>query len=246
MPKGGRLTIETREIEMDPTFARYEPESRASHYVLLSVSDNGCGMSPEVQAHIFEPFFTTKALGQGTGLGLSVVHGIVKQNQGHITLESGCDKGTTFKIYLPRAREPMADTLQKTTSKPVGGGETILLVEDENPVREVTVLMLETLGYKVLQAASGEEAINIAKERCEEIDLLMTDVVMPDMSGRDLAEKLWHFDSGLKVLFQSGYTGVAVLRHGGLHSEAAFLQKPFGMDLLATKVRESLEVPQST
>jgi two-component system, cell cycle sensor histidine kinase and response regulator CckA len=246
MPKGGRLTIETREIEMDLTFARHEPESRASHYVLLSISDNGCGMSPEVQAHIFEPFFTTKALGQGTGLGLSVVHGIVKQNQGHITLESVSDKGTTFKIYLPRAREPIADTLQKTTSKPLGGGETILLVEDENLVREVTVLMLETLGYKVLQAASGEEAINIAKERREEIDLLMTDVVMPDMSGRDLAEMLWHFDSGLKVLFQSGYTGVAVLRHGDLHSEAAFLQKPFGMDLLATKVRESLEVPQST
>jgi PAS domain S-box-containing protein len=244
MPKGGRLTIETRGLEQNPTFLQNEPGSPTTHYLLLSVSDNGCGMSPEVQARIFEPFFTTKALGQGTGLGLSVVHGIVKQNQGHITVESGTATGTTFKIYLPTASEPLASAREKTTSKPLGGGETILLVEDENPVREVTVLMLETLGYKVLQAASGEEAIEVMTERCDEIDLLMTDVVMPDMSGRDLAEKLWHFHSGLKVLFQSGYTGVAVLRHGGLDAKASFLQKPFGMDLLARKVRESLQGPE--
>ena len=241
MPDGGRLTIETREIELDPSFAGNEPRSRHRHYVLLSVRDTGSGISPEVQARIFEPFFTTKPVGQGSGLGLSVVHGIVKQNQGHIALESGSGKGTTFKIYLPAARKRLAKAVQKTTVKALGGGETILLVEDENPVRAVTVLMLETLGYKVLQAASGEEAINIAKECCEEIDLLMTDVVMPGMSGRDLAEALWHSHSDLKVLFQSGYKGVAVLRHGGLHGEAGFLQKPFGIGLLAKKVRESLD-----
>jgi PAS domain S-box-containing protein len=242
MPKGGNLTIETREVELDPTYAKNQPEPRPNHHVLLSVSDTGCGMTPEVQARIFEPFFTTKPLGQGTGLGLSVVHGIVKQNQGYIALESGSGTGTTFKIYLPPVRKPLAGATQKATSKPVGGSETILLVEDENPVRAVTVLMLETLGYKVLQASSGEEALSVANENREEINLLMTDVVMPDMSGRDLADKLWQFHSGLKVLFQSGYTGAAVLRHGGLHAEAAFLQKPFGMGVLARKVRESLEL----
>jgi two-component system cell cycle sensor histidine kinase/response regulator CckA len=181
-------------------------------------------------------------MGQGTGLGLSVVHGIVKQNQGYIALESASGTGTTFKIYLPPAGVPLTSAVESDTSRPVGGSETILLVEDEDPVRAVTGLMLETLGYRVLQAESGEEALSVANANRKEIDLLMTDVVMPDMSGRELADKLWHFNSGLKVLFQSGYTGAAVLRHGVQHAEVAFLQKPFGIGLLARKVRESLEL----
>ena len=242
MANGGRLTIVTREVELDLKYAGNQPEPRPDRYVVLSVCDTGCGMSPEVQARIFEPFFTTKSMGQGTGLGLSVVHGIVEQNQGHIAFESGLGTGTTFKIYLPPVSKPLASAVQTDTAKPVGGSETILLVEDEDTVRAVTLLMLETLGYRVLQAESGEKALSVANENRKEIDLLMTDVVMPDMSGRELADKLWHINSGLKVLFQSGYNGAAVLRHGVHHAEVAFLQKPFGISLLATKVRESLEL----
>jgi two-component system, cell cycle sensor histidine kinase and response regulator CckA len=242
MAKGGSLTIETGEAELNLNYAKNQPEPLPDHYVVLSVSDTGCGMSPEVQARIFEPFFTTKPMGQGTGLGLSVVHGIVKQNQGYIALESASGTGTTFKIYLPPSGMPLTSAVESDTFRPVGGSETILLVEDEDPVRAVTGLMLETLGYRVLQAESGEEALSVANENRKEIDLLMTDVVMPDMSGRELADKLWHFNSGLKVLFQSGYTGAAVLRHGVQHAEVAFLQKPFGIGLLARKVRESLEL----
>ncbi len=242
MARGGSLTIETGEAELNLNYAKNQPEPHPDRYVVLSVSDTGCGMSPEVQARIFEPFFTTKPMGQGTGLGLSVVHGIVKQNQGYIALESVSGRGTTFKIYLPPAGMPLASAVESDSSGPVGGSETILLAEDEEPVRAVTALMLETLGYRVLQAESGEEALSVANENHKKIDLLMTDVVMPDMSGRELADKLWYFHSDLKVLFQSGYTGAAVLRHGVQHAEVAFLQKPFGIGLLARKVREILEL----
>lgn len=245
MPNGGRLTIETREAELQSVYAKAHLGARPGHHVLLAVSDTGCGISPEIQARIFEPFFTTKPVGQGTGLGLSVVHGIIKQSGGHITVESAPGTGTTFKIYLPAVPdEPLATLAPSAPSKPVGGSETILLVEDEELMRAVTARLLGTLGYRVLEASSGEEASHLAEASgLEKIDLLMTDVVMPDMSGRDLADKLRHRRPGLKVLFQSGYTGEVVVRHGVSHAGVTFLQKPFRLDTLAKKVRAVLESP---
>ncbi|MBV9489942.1 MAG: response regulator [Verrucomicrobia bacterium] len=243
MPKGGRLIIETRDVEFDAVYAKAQPDVRPSRYVLLAVTDTGCGMTPEVQARIFEPFFTTKGVGHGTGLGLAVVHGIIKQSGGHITVFSMPGTGTTFKIYLPAVDEPSAAPAKAVASEPVGGNETVLLVEDEEPVRAVTALLLESLGYRVLEAAGGEEALRLVDADPGKIDLLMTDVVMPDISGRKLADKLRQRLPGLKVLFQSGYTGDAVVRHGVPHAEVAFLQKPFCLDVLARKVREILDRP---
>ena len=238
MPRGGALTLETSEVERESTMGKSAP----GKYILLTVSDTGTGMTPEIQARIFEPFFTTKITGKGTGLGLSVADGIVKQSGGHIAVESAPGRGTTFKIYLPAVdAEPPAAPAQSAPSKRVGGSETILLAEDEQRVRAMTAITLESLGYRVLQAASGEEAMRLAEEAREKIDLLMTDVVMPGMNGRDLADALRARDPGLKVLFQSGYTGDVVVRHDSLHAEKAFLQKPYRLDALAKKVREVLE-----
>jgi CheY-like chemotaxis protein len=238
MPRGGTLTLETSEVEREST----DGEVPSGRYILLTVSDTGTGMTPEIQARIFEPFFTTKSTGKGTGLGLSVADGIVKQSGGHITFDSAPGRGTTFKIYLPAVDDKCpAAPLQSVLSERVGGSETILLAEDEQRVRAMTAMTLETLGYRVLQAASGEEAMRLAEEAREKIDLLMTDVVMPGMSGRELADVLRARDPDLKVLFQSGYTGDVVLRHDNLHAEEAFLQKPYRLNALAKKVREVLE-----
>jgi two-component system, cell cycle sensor histidine kinase and response regulator CckA len=200
-------------------------------------------MAPEIQSHIFEPFFTTKGAGQGTGLGLSVVHGIVEQCGGHVEVYSVPELGTTFKIYLPIAQEsaPRANEGVPVRS-PEGHGETVLLVEDETPVRTVTVLLLESLGYHVLEAASAEEALHLVDTGQEKIGLLMTDVIMPGMSGLELANVLRRRDPGLRVLFQSGYTGEAVRRHGTVQPDMAFLKKPFTLDALARKVREVLDL----
>ena len=241
MPRGGRLTLETRDIELDEATARAQADLGAGHYVLLAVSDTGAGMTPEVQARIFEPFFTTKAVGQGTGLGLSVVHGILKENGGHIAVQSLPDAGTTFKIYLPPSARLVEGSAESTPSEPIQGGETVLLVEDEEPVREVTALMLGSLGYRVLEASNGEEALRVAQAGLEQVDLLMTDVVMPGMGGRDLADALQACMPGLKVLFQSGYTDDTVIRQGILHTEMAFLQKPFTLAALSQKLREILD-----
>jgi two-component system cell cycle sensor histidine kinase/response regulator CckA len=245
MPQGGRLTIETREVELEPVYAQAHPGARSGRHVLLAVSDTGCGMSPEIQARVFEPFFTTKPVGQGTGLGLAVVHGIIKQSGGHITIDSAPGMGTTFNIYLPVvADEPWAKPAPSAPAKPVGGSETILLVEDEELMRAITARLLENLGYRVLEASGGKEALRLAEAGgLEKIDLLMSDVVMPGMSGRDLADRLRDCRPGLKVLFQSGYTGEVILRHGVLRTGVAFLQKPFRLDALAKKVRAVLESP---
>jgi two-component system cell cycle sensor histidine kinase/response regulator CckA len=240
MPQGGELTIATRDVDFAAAERTVHPEMRPGRYVLLAVTDTGCGMAPEVQTRIFEPFFSTKS--DNTGLGLSVVDGIVRQNGGYLAVTSRPGLGTTFSIYLP-AVERIAEGLPaKPLSRPVTGNETILLVEDEDPVREVTALLLESLGYEVLQVSNAKDALNLVENTRAKIDLLFTDVIMPGMSGRELVEALRRRDPGLKVLFQSGYTDDMVIRHGILRAEVAFLQKPFTIDALAKKIRERLDL----
>jgi two-component system, cell cycle sensor histidine kinase and response regulator CckA len=240
MAQGGLLTIETGEVNLDAAYAKTHPQVRPGRHVLLTVTDTGRGMTPEVQARIFEPFFTTKR--DGTGMGLSVVHGIVRQNGGHVCVESRLGCGTTFKIYLPALADPVVNAPASALPAPLkGGGETVLLVEDEASVRKVTALLLNTLGYRVLEASCAEDAVRRFQESQEKIDLLMTDLVMPDMNGWELANRLWAGDPTLKALFQSGYTDDAVMRHGILHAEVAFLKKPFTLNALARKVRDVLD-----
>jgi two-component system, cell cycle sensor histidine kinase and response regulator CckA len=239
MPNGGRLTLQTRDLELD---AKTQSGLRPRRYVLLAVTDTGCGMTTEVQARIFEPFFTTKGVGQGTGLGLKMVSDIVQQSGGHIVVHSLPGIGTTFKIYLPAAGELAKQPLQsRAPVKPVRSSETILLVEDEAAVREITALLLKSLGYRVQEASNGEEALHLARGNREKIDLLMTDVLMPGMSGNELAEVLRASDAGLKVLFLSGHSGDTLARHGVVHTEAAFLQKPFTLNALSEKLMEVLD-----
>ena len=243
MPHGGTLSFETRAVELNRTHGHVPPKLRSGRYVLLAVSDTGCGMDPEVQARAFEPFFTTKGIGQGSGLGLAVVHGIVEQCGGHAEVYSLPSLGTTFKIYLPVVEGLTVQASERRPDKlpPQGHGETVLLVEDEAPVRAVTLLLLESLGYRVLEAASAEEALRLAQAGREKIELLMSDVIMPGKNGHELAVALRRRDPGLKVLFQSGYAGETVARHGIAEAETAFLQKPFTLEALAKKVREVLD-----
>ncbi len=240
MPQGGQLTIETGLVELDAAYASLHAEVRAGRFNLLAVSDTGMGMSGEVRERIFEPFFTTKGPGKGTGLGLAVVHGIVKQNGGHVQVYSEPGKGTTFKIYLPVVEAEPTDLAASDSFSSPGLGETILLVDDEVSLREMTAMALTGFGYTVLTASDGREAIQRMAEHGGRIDLLLTDVVMPEMSGRSLAETLGQTYPELKVLFISGYTDDAVMRHGVLQSEVAFLQKPYTLEGLARKVREVL------
>ena len=212
-------------------------------YVMLAVSDNGCGMNKEVIDHLFEPFFTTKEVGKGTGLGLATVYGIVKQNEGFINVYSEPGKGSTFKIYLPRfaGRSRRAGGCKSRRKRPKAMGRRCCLVEDEASILNMSREMLESLGYKVLTAGTPGEALRQVKSHAGEIQLLITDVVMPEMNGRDLAKLLREINPGLKCLFSSGYTANVIAHRGVLDEGVHFLQKPFSRKDLATKVREALE-----
>jgi two-component system cell cycle sensor histidine kinase/response regulator CckA len=241
MPRGGKLTIETANVELDENYARLHPEARPGRYVLLAVSDTGCGMDEATQARVFEPFFTTKGPGKGTGLGLATVYGIVKQGGGHVGVYSELGRGTTFKVYLPPAAEPAAGKVLPGPRAARHGTETILLVEDEDAVRGITRLALQMHGYTVLEARNGREALGVCERHPGPIHLLITDVVMPDMGGREVAERLTGRQPGLRMLYLLGYTDDAVVRHGVLEAEVAFLQKPFTPAALAAKVRDVLD-----
>ncbi|MDO9123155.1 MAG: ATP-binding protein, partial [Deltaproteobacteria bacterium] len=242
MLKGGKLTIETTNVDLDENYARNHVAVTPGSYVMLSVSDTGVGMTPEVKAKLFEPFFTTKEKGKGTGLGLSTVYGIVKQSGGNIWVYSEPGQGTTFKIYLPRVDEPLEEAGERVVQKELPcGGETILVVEDEEKVRQVTVQILTKNGYTVLEASHGDEAKQICEQHGGPIHLIVTDVVLPGMNGRELAESLASRYPGAKVLYMSGYTDNAIVHHGVLEKGLHFLQKPFNLEGLLRKVREVLD-----
>lgn len=241
MPDGGRLTIETHNAHLNATYTRQQATVEHGDYVVLIVSDTGRGMDGETQAHVFEPFFTTKQPGQGTGLGLSMAYGVVKQSGGYIWVYSEPAKGTTFKIYLPLVADPAEDNATVQVLSAPRGNETILFAEDEEGVRELVSSFLESKGYQVLAAADGVSARQLAESHNGQIDLLLTDVVMPKTGGRELAEHLRRTSPHLKVLFISGYTSDFIVRNAILESEAAFVQKPFSMQSLASKIREVLD-----
>ncbi len=238
----GKITVETAAVTFDETYCAAHVGSVPGEYVLLAVSDNGCGMDAETLSHLFEPFFTTKAVGKGTGLGLATVYGIVKQNNGFIDVCSEPSQGTTFKIYLPRHATEAGRTTKMDAAQPAARGhEIILLVEDEPMILDITTKMLQRQGYTVQAAATPGEAIRLAREHTGEIHLLMTDVVMPEMNGRDLAKNLLSLYPNLKRLFMSGYTANVIAHHGVLDEGVQFIQKPFSVQTLAVKVREVLD-----
>ncbi|MBA4191446.1 MAG: hypothetical protein C0467_25995 [Planctomycetaceae bacterium] len=240
MPRGGRLTFETRDVQLRDDNALTYPDLKVGDYIQLAVSDTGCGMTEEVRAKVFEPFFTTKDVGKGTGLGLAMVYGAVKAHGGHVSVYSEIGVGTTFKILLPTTRDAVAQRTEEVQLES-GGTETVLLAEDEDNVRRLARQSLENQGYVVLEARNGAEAVRIACEHAGPIHLLVTDVVMPVMGGREAVETLRARHSAMKVLFVSGYTDDAVVRHGIVEADEAFLQKPFTPLALARKVRAVLD-----
>ncbi len=245
MPRGGKLTIETATVDLDAGYAWEHGTVEPGRYVMLAVTDTGVGIDRAAQARLFEPFFTTKEFGKGTGLGLATVYGIVKQSGGYIWVYSEPGRGATFKVYLPRveqAGEPVA--APQPPARALGGTETILLAEDEAAVRNLARRVLEKHGYKLLLAATGRDGVQVAEQHAAPIDLLVTDVVMPEMGGRELAQRLTARQPGLKVLFLSGYTDDAIVHHGVLDAGVAFLQKPFKPDDLVRKIREVLDDTQ--
>jgi two-component system cell cycle sensor histidine kinase/response regulator CckA len=247
MPRGGQLEIVTSAVFLDEARALERFQSPAGQYAMLAVRDTGIGMDAEVQSQIFEPFFTTKEVGRGTGLGLATVYGIVKQSGGSIEVASEKGKGTTFQVYLPLVADaPVAYQVPGANARrATGGSETILLVEDEPAVRKLVGRMLRHLGYTVLDADSGHAALEMLARHSGRLDLLVTDVVMAGMSGWELAGQVRRLQPAIKALFMSGYTSDEVVRRGIVESSAAFLQKPFSIEELGRKVRETLAITAS-
>ena len=242
MPEGGTLRIETANVELDQAYAWQHPGAKPGHYVMLAVIDAGTGIDPDTITHIFEPFFTTKEVGKGTGLGLATVYGVVKQSGGYIWVESEPGKGASFQIFLPRVEEPATEVTARTpVVKTTRGSETILLVEDSEPLRKLTQSFLESHGFRVLVAQNGEEALQVETRHSGKIDLLLTDVVMPGINGRVLAERLLPRQPAMRVLYISGYTDNFVARHGVLEQGMILLHKPFTEEVLIKKMREVLD-----
>ncbi|MBA2881447.1 CheY-like chemotaxis protein [Desulfosalsimonas propionicica] len=238
----GRIIIETETRTFDEDYCATNIGFTPGDFVMLSVNDNGCGMDKKTQNRIFEPFFTTKKTGEGTGLGLATVYGIVKQNEGFINVYSEPGNGTTFKIYLPKHETMPEETKSQAALEPeIKGTETVLLVEDEQQILHMTTMMLEKLGYTVLAAQTPAEAMDTVKAHTSKIDLLMTDAVMPEMNGRELSENIKSLHQGLKVMFMSGYTADLIAHRGVLDEGVNFIQKPFPRRDLALKLREILD-----
>jgi CheY-like chemotaxis protein len=238
----GKITIETDMVTVDDTYCVVHSGFGPGDYVLLTVSDDGCGMDKETLGNVFEPFFTTKEVGQGTGLGLATVYGIVKQNNGFINVYSEPGQGTIFRIYLPLHEKGIGRMDAVSTGEvPLGKGQTILVVEDEKVVLRLSKIMLEKLGYIVLAANTPSDALKLAEADENTIDLLITDVVMPEMNGRELAERLHSFQPELKIIYMSGYTADVIAHRGVLEEGVAFIGKPFSSKELAAKVNEVLK-----
>jgi CheY-like chemotaxis protein len=250
MPNGGKLTIKTGNAQLDENYSREHVGSKPGRYVMLSVSDTGCGMDAETQKRIFEPFFTTKEQGKGTGLGLSTIYGIVKQNQGYIWQYSEVGMGTKFKIYLPVAAEAGEQTLEISVepARLAAGTETILLVEDDESLRTLTSKILRKTGYTVVLCPNGEEALSRCQSHSGRLDLLLSDVVMPKMSGPETARRILSLKPDIKVLFMSGYADTTKinLRDVASMEKTAFLQKPFTQEGLLRKVREVLDAQRGS
>ncbi len=242
MPEGGRLAIEVANVTLDDSYAATRPEVAPGAYVMLVVSDTGQGMSDEVQAHIFEPFYTTKPTGEGTGLGLATCYGIVKQHGGHIAAYSEAGVGSTFRVYLPVAEGPVSGPPRPAPAE-IGGSERLLVVEDDAALRDVATRILARLGYRVVTVGSAEEALTLLEREELELDLVVTDVVLPGRNGRELAEALAERRPGLRVLFVTGYSGDVILQHRLLAQDVTSLQKPYTAESLGRKVREVLDTP---
>jgi two-component system cell cycle sensor histidine kinase/response regulator CckA len=242
MPKGGVLTIGTGDADISEEESRAFVELKPGRYVRLSVTDNGVGIAPEIRHRLFEPFFTTKPVGEGTGLGLSMVYGIVKQHGGDVSVYSDVGRGSVFQIYLPATEQPKAETSTPGVRRSrYRGTETILLVEDDANVRKLTTRMLEHLGYTVLTARNGREALDLARQQDHAIDLVLTDVVMPEMAGQDLAQQVSAIRPGIKLVFMSGYPGRVTSEFGVSEANVLFLQKPFSTEELGRRVRDALD-----
>jgi two-component system, cell cycle sensor histidine kinase and response regulator CckA len=245
MPEGGRLRLRAENADVDADTAALHPPMAAGRYVRLAVTDTGCGIAKEEQSKIFEPFFTTKPVGKGTGLGLAMVYGIVKQAGGFVWVYSEVGSGTTIKVYLPRIDEAVTPSTRAAQALPESGTESILLVEDEESLRSLAREILTDHGYRVLEASEGEEAIGIIRRQPDPIHLLVTDVVMPGMNGHVLAETLRKERPDLKVLYMSGYTDDVLTQGGSLHADTLLLEKPFTAGTLLRRVREALSIPDA-
>jgi CheY-like chemotaxis protein len=246
MPSGGRLGIETANVDIDETFTRINPDARPGPHVMLAVSDTGHGMDAQTMSRIFEPFFTTKAEGKGTGLGLATVYGIVRQSGGTVNVYSGLGHGTTFTIYLPRVEAKVATLARVDGAVPVGGTETVLVVEDAESLRMLVRELLESAGYAVLDAEAPDKAIALLESTPGPIHLVLTDMVMPRMSGLELARRIATLKPEARVVFMSGYSNQAMADEGTLPPGTLFLQKPFTLDDLMATIRRALDAAPSS